>query len=327
MEEFNLIQFQETRNFGKKINTVFEFIKQNFKPLSKSLIVIAGPAVLIGSIFLGSFFSTFMGRALNPQASSPDETLKYFSSASFWGEMVLMYLFLIVSYVISLATINSYAWLYGQKKTNQIEVAEVWEKVRETIWKYLGSILLMVISFVVIFFAATILGVVLQNISTALVILVVIAAIILVIYLAVGISLVFYVQVNEDLGFFEAAARSLRLVSGKWWSTFGISLVLSMIGGAISYIFIIPYYIFIFVSAFNKASGGNPLEMSDTFKVVSFVFLTLYYMSQMLLQSLPSFGLVFQYYNLVELKEAKGLMSDIENFGKPTEDSSRNESF
>lgn len=327
MEEFNLIQFHETRNFGKKINTVFEFIKQNFKPLSKSILFIAGPAVLIGSLFLGSFFSTFMGRALNPQGTSPEETVRFFSSASFWGEMVLMYLFLFVSYVITLATINSYVWLYGQKKTNQIEVAEVWEKVRETIWKYLGSFLLIVVSVVVIFFVVVILSIVLQNISVALVVLFGIAAFIFVVYLFVGISLVFYIQVSEDLSFFEAAARSLRLVSGKWWSTFGISLVLSMIGGAISYIFIIPYYIFMFVSVFNNASTGHAMEMSDTFKVVSFIFLTLYYMSQMLLQSLPSLGLVFQYYNLVELKEAKGLMSDIENFGKPTEDSSRNESY
>jgi hypothetical protein len=69
------------------------------------------------------------------------------------------------------------------------------------------------------------------------------------------------------------------------------------------------------------------MEMSTTFKTVTLVFFTVYYMSQMLLQSLPSLGLVFQYFNLVELKEAKGLMSDIENFGKPTEDNSRNETY
>jgi hypothetical protein len=327
MEEFNLIQFHEARNFGKKINTVFEFLKQNFKPLCKSILFIAGPAVLIGSLFLGSFMTTFLGRSFNPQANSPDETLKYFASPSFWGEMALMYLFLILSYVITLATINSYAWLYGQKKTNQIEVAEVWEKVRETIWKYLGSLMLIIISLVVIVFAVSIFAIVMQKISIGLTILLVIAAVIFVIYLFVGISLVFFIQVNEETGFFEAASRSLQLVSGKWWSTFGISLVLSMIGGAISYIFIIPYYVFIGITAFNSASAGHGMEMSTTFKTVTLVFFTVYYMSQMLLQSLPSLGLVFQYFNLVELKEAKGLMSDIENFGKPTEDNSRNETY
>jgi hypothetical protein len=327
MEEFKAIEFHEARDFGKKINTVFEFIKQNFKPMGKSILFIAGPAVLIGSIFMGSFFTEFIVRAFNPRATSPEETLRYFSSYSFWAGMAMMYLMLILSYVMSLATINSYAWLYGQKKSNQIEVREVWEKTRSILWTYLGSMLLILVCTIVITLAVAVLAILVQQISTVFMIVLIIVAFIFVIYLAGGISLIFFIQVNEGTGFFEAAARSLKLVSGKWWSTFGISMVLSMIGGAISYIFIIPYYIFMFVSMFNSASAGQGIEMSPTFKTVSFIFLTLYYMSQMLLQSLPSVGLVFQYFNLVELKEAKGLIGDIENFGKPTEDNSRQETY
>jgi hypothetical protein len=39
------------------------------------------------------------------------------------------------------------------------------------------------------------------------------------------------------------------------------------------------------------------------------------YIVQMLLYTLPNLGIAFQYFNLVELKEAKGLMDKIDSMG------------
>jgi hypothetical protein len=38
------------------------------------------------------------------------------------------------------------------------------------------------------------------------------------------------------------------------------------------------------------------------------VLFTLYYLAQMVLGALPNIGIAFQYFNLVEMKEAKGLL-------------------
>ena len=40
------------------------------------------------------------------------------------------------------------------------------------------------------------------------------------------------------------------------------------------------------------------------------------YLSQLLLYFLPNIGLAFQYFNLVELKESKGLLSEIDTLGQ-----------
>jgi hypothetical protein len=45
----------------------------------------------------------------------------------------------------------------------------------------------------------------------------------------------------------------------------------------------------------------------------------------MLLSTLPNVGIAFQYFNLVELKEARGLMSQIETIGQPSIDPNRPE--
>jgi len=313
MEEFRPVEFHRTRDFGAKVNTTFEFFKQNFKPISKSLLIIAGPAVLIGSIFLGMFFSDFM--SLVPSAQrNPEETLRYFSSGSFWLRMSMIYVFLFVSYTITLATINGYVDLYYKKKSNDIQLGEVWESVRVLMWKYLGSLLMILVCSFGYGFVVVVVSIVLKMASSALMVLWIMAAVVGFIYLAIGIALLFFIQAHEGLGFFEAAGRSLSLVRGKWWSTFGIAFVLSLIGGVISYIFIIPYYVFIFVSSMHAAHGSKP-EFPDSMTTATYAFFTLYYMAQMLLQTLPQLGLVFQYFNLVERREAKGLISDIDQFG------------
>jgi hypothetical protein len=70
MENFNFIEFHQTRDFSKKMNVTFEFIRQNFKALCKSILFIAGPSVLIASMLIGSFMGDFMtlsqSASLNP---------------------------------------------------------------------------------------------------------------------------------------------------------------------------------------------------------------------------------------------------------------------
>ena len=50
---------------------------------------------------------------------------------------------------------------------------------------------------------------------------------------------------------------------------------------------------------------------------MTIVVLTLTYLAQTLLTALPNVGTAFQYFNLVELKEARGLMAQIETLGQP----------
>ena len=46
----------------------------------------------------------------------------YFTSVSFWLQIVLMMVFFTVSGVMNIATINNYLLLYEKKRTNKIEV-------------------------------------------------------------------------------------------------------------------------------------------------------------------------------------------------------------
>lgn len=317
MEEVNYIELQRARDFGKKINATFEFIKQNFKPLTKSLLLIAGPAILIGSLMIGSFMGDFMGLTLANAAGggNPEALSKYFLSFSFWAQIVLMFVFFIVSTIMSISTMNNYILLYGKNRTNQIAVQDVWDKVRGSLGIYIGSTLLMFLMAVVGVIALVLVIALFSVASPVFSVLGMFAGFGAFIYIMISVSLTLFIQTYEGLGFFDALSRSFKLVRGKWWSTFGLLFVLSLIGSTIAYFFMIPYYVVVMTTAIHKVSSPLTAEAGPS-KILIMSSFTLYNAANLLLSSLSNIGTAFQYFNLVELKEAKGLMADIENVGK-----------
>ncbi len=49
------IELRKTRDFSAKINITFEFMRQNFRILAKSIIYIGGPFILVEGVFMGMY--------------------------------------------------------------------------------------------------------------------------------------------------------------------------------------------------------------------------------------------------------------------------------
>jgi hypothetical protein len=314
MENFNIIDFHRTRDFSRKLNATFEFVKQNFKSLGKSLLFIAGPPMLVASLAGGSFVNEFMSFSLGNAA---EEMQNYFMSMSFWLQIVLMLIFFTIGGVMNIATVNNYLLLYEKKRTNKIEVSEVWERVRATFWMYFGTVFLFMVMVVAIIIVMVIPIGILGTISPLLTVLGFLVFYCGLIYFFFGAALVFIIRTYENKGFFEAVFRSFKLVKDKWWSTFGLIMVLYLIVSVSSYIFLIPGYIVKGVTALHTTSVDTFQEPSLTMQMITIVLFALSYLVQMMLTVLPHVGTAFQYFNLVEMKEAKGLMAQIETLGQP----------
>lgn len=316
MENFNFIEFQHRRDFSMKMNATFEFIKQNFKSLGRSILYIAGPPALIGGLVMASFMDGYMKMIFGGAAQDPELITNYFLSSSFWLQILLGTIFGLLSFVGTIATIYNYLLLYEEKRSNRIDVPEVWARVRDSFWMYFGTAILYAILFIVVYIVLIIPMVLLAAISPLLIFLGMIGLIIGLTYVVFASSLTFMIRGYEKKGFFESILRSFYLVRGKWWSTFGLVFLLFMIVGTVSYIFLIPYYVITLTSALHSVSPGSFSEPSSTSVIISTVFFALYYLAQIFLYTLPNIGIAFQYFNLVELKEAKGLMKDIQNLGQ-----------
>lgn len=315
MENFKIIEFQKQRDFSNKLNATFAFITQNYKSFLKSIIYIAGPPVLVASLllssFIGDFFKLVLGAANNPEALQ-----SYFLTVNFWAQVILMFIFLVVSYVAVIATTNNYMILYAERQTNEIDVTDVWTRVRDSLGMYFSTMALFAVLAIAVYVLMIIPVVVLGAISPVLIFFGVMLLALGALYLAISVSLVFAVRAFEKKGFFESIFRSFYLVNGKWWSTFGLMMILSILVSILSYAFSLPATILQGISMLHdgKSEMNSPMGVMGT---IIFVLNSMAYITQLLLYFLLNIGLAFQYFNLVEMKESKGLMSKIETFGQP----------
>ena len=321
MTTFIPIEFQRQRDFNKKLNDTFEFLRQNLKPLFKSILFIAGPPVLMGSLLMGSFVGRLLSLGMTSNgAQDPTILENYFSSPVLWLQLVAGFIFLLISSVVTIATINNFILLYGEKKSNLIEVHEVWERVRQTFWMYLVTLFLFTLlgvgAFLLLLFPLVLLG----SQFPWFVFFGMIGAMCAFCYVLFGGALTFFIRAYERIGFFAALIRSFRLVRGKWWSTFGLVVVLTFIVYTISYLFIIPWYIVTLVSTLHSATSNALQEPTEGWKLLTIILFTLYYLAQIVMSAIPHIGIAFQYFNLVERKEARGLMTDIQSLGKAVDD-------
>jgi hypothetical protein len=125
-----------------------------------------------------------------------------------------------------------------------------------------------------------------------------------------GTIVIFYFSVLwlEDLGIFASMRRSFQLIWGKWWSTFGLLFVASLIQGMVSIVFALPQY---------AVMMGKMLQLpglsSDLLGVVAQTF---YAVGILFTYCIPLLALAFQYFNLVERHEGYGLRLLVDGLGQ-----------
>lgn len=329
MQTFEPIEFHQTRDFSKKLNATFEFIKQNVKPLTKCLLFIAGPPMFIGSILAGNLYTGYFDFVLgfSRNRGNPEMMVDYLTSPILWIQIAGAVLLMLVSFVVIVSVVNNYMLEYEAKKSNHITVDVIWERVRTTLPMYFGTTLLywlfLMAGYLLIILIITGAG----FLSVFLGVIAGIVTVLGFIYMLVALSFIFVVRAWEKTSFFEAVSRCFTLIKDKWWSTFGLLLVASIIQSTIASAFLIPWYVNFVITMLHNIEGGPVAEPSFISKLINSIFMTLYFIVSFLLYAIPLLALAFQYFNLVELKEAKGLLSKIESIGQPPASQPKDEQY
>jgi hypothetical protein len=199
--------------------------------------------------------------------------------------LLLSMLFMLFSYLIITIVTYSFIVLYKNSDLGSIDVEDVWQRTKSNFW----MLLFTGIGFAVIIFFGFLL------------------LIIPGIYLSVALSIIYIVRIEEGIGFFEAVNRCIKIISGNWWFTFGLIIVVGIIQGFLGFIFYVPNYIVTFFLAFagvDATTGGA----AKLLFIISSIFAAL----GTLLYAISIIAIAFQYYNLIERKEAPGLLTQIE---------------
>lgn len=282
------IVFYKVRDFSQKLNATIEFIRQNVKPLGKSILYILGPLAVLNGLLFSQYIDFVFGTMAPQDPVSAQNPFTFLTSSSYIGFMFLSGF----SALLNFAIIFNFMKIYQERYPEEITVTEV----LNASWKDVLPLF--------------VLGV----LTTILLMVGFIAFIVPGIYLMVIFSLSIPILFFEGKGVFESIGRSFKLIKGKWWSTVGLLIVASVLMYAVSMIFVMPFYVFYFLSMFTliEEIGISADTSSWWFQggmTLSSMFMIL---GSFLTYSIPMVALSFQYFNLVERQESVGLMGEIE---------------
>ena len=317
------IILQQERDFGDKINATFSIVSQNFKTLFLSLLYFAGPLALIGGIANGIFQSSMLGLAsqgtTKPRETSPSEIFadsfgKNFSYIFSFDYLISITFLILASVTVSITT---YAFIIEYRDRDQeepITIERVWARMRAIFLPVLSSygIVLLIISMIVLIFGGIIGALVNSNggvLTGFLSVILVLIAFIPILYFGIMYSLSPAIVAYEGINIWEALSRAKFLIKDKWWSTFGLIIIVAIINSFISVIFAAPVMIVTFMKLLNvggNISGNLPLIITTVISMIG----------QVVVSSLTYVAISFQYFNLVEKREGTTLKTLIQSIGQ-----------
>nr|WP_068887769.1 hypothetical protein [Pedobacter panaciterrae] len=283
------LEFRKLREFGEIINDMFQFVKQNFKPLMRTYIYLCGFFVLAG-LFAAIMYQVGLQKigfgTVSPANSNPFTRLNQIFTYNYF----LVIVFAMLNYTAVIVSILSFISLYIKNGNQAPTVEEVWAYFKYYFLRVLGSSVVVSIFLIVCFLLCGIPF----------------------IYVFPAMSLFYPVMVLENGSFEYSFSRSFKLLKDQWWVTAGAIFVVWIITYACMSMASMPGIILTMVSAFTKASDGM-----STFVII--IATVIQYVCQVFM-ILPVIGVTLCYFNLTERLENTGLIERINQFGNSETD-------
>ena len=316
------INFKKERNFSQKLNATFEFLSQNFKPIGKNVLLISGPFALLTGIFYGIYQTYTFGAAISAGEGTIPEPVD--NLAMLGVSSLGMLFFSLIALTLVVAIVMRHIRQYIKEGHTNIPTGELWNSIGRDFFRVLGTSLSLifatVISIGLLMVPVFTLGIANPGPLFIGFLMLVLFAFFLIVTPA--LMLLYPIRSIEGVGIFKAFGRMFKLISGKWLSTAGLVFVSSIIVSVASAIFAIPMYIMLFMQMLHitegeitaaPATGGL---YSILFSLASGISM----LGSFALYSLLFIAVTFQYFNLVERREASGLLERLESFGEPQTD-------
>lgn len=292
------IRFKRERELGEVLGDTFKFIRQNYKPLLKTLATYVGPAYLILVFAMGFYVFT--------TASSGQDFLSVLGSGSSVG--VNSTSGFLSSVLIGIVFLLLSAWIYNAmlfgtlnliiksyiENDGKIDKAEVGQGVNQQWPQFLGLGFLVSLF---IFFGLTLF-------------------VIPGVFIAVPFALVYSIKVFKDYSVGESISYSFSLIKNNWWISFLTLVIMMILYYLINVVFQLPAIIYSFIKIFTASKQGT---MADPDFMFDWVYLSLSVLSsavQYIVYIIVAISTVLIYFNLNEKKNHTGTYEQIDTIGE-----------
>ena len=289
------IEFYKLRDFGAKMNATIEFLRENIGRLFLNLLFIGGPVALLMSLLLRNLFSS-----MTDAFDFADELQAFNLFAVLGGNYFLLILISWLAGSMIIAVSLTYLRLYNEGVAKETAIGDVFKL---SFKKYGGILILGVLIAIMVFFAFFFF--ILPGV-----------------FLLFVLPLAFVTYVFEDVSAPGALGRTFTLLRGKWWSTFGVGFVGYILAYVIQLVFSLPFMVVYFANIFTliEESANDPGDPTAIFALFTNGYMTVAFAISMvggyLTYCIPLLAWGYQYANLVERSEGRGLMNEIEDFDK-----------
>jgi hypothetical protein len=237
--ELHWIDFKQPRTQSELFGVTLDFIKQNFRKLLLSLVLIAGPLLILANICTTYFLRSLAG---NSDSVFPALFLTY-GSLTFY-QFVIMF----VTY--------AYVNLYLERGPGAVDVPDVFTFMRKNAFLFLRveivSLFIILGGMLFCFFPG--------------------------IYLGIPISFLFMVSVREKLPLSPALSRCFALVKGNWWNVFFFYFLLGICQGFIMLIFYVPGIIINFTATFHQLKTNAVVTELSPWAILTGLLISIGYM-------------------------------------------------
>ena len=305
------INFRQARDFGETFNVSVKFLRQNFKLFFQSLILIAGPFILINAVS-GALYQSQSINFISVMRFAQNNPMNPF--AMYGWSFLLFILTAILANLALVGTTIAFMINYMEKGPNGFTVNDV----GRTLVKNIGNIFAVFFTFLILM---VLIILVIAGIMVAIASFIPVLAIILGIGLFFGLLIIipplmwqlsatYLVKMQEGRSVFNSFGRTREVMRSNFWWTWAIVFCASGAIAILGFVFALPQGIYQVILMFTSLKGGG-VGTSIPFLIVS----TVCTFCSTLLYSILYVINSFHYYSLAEQKDGTGLIERINEIG------------
>lgn len=310
------INFPVVRDFSELFNVSVKFVTQNFKLFFQSLLFIAGPFLLVGSICTAFYTAYLIDKT--PVQQQLGFNYLFMLSRSLGWQYFLIALVEIFGRIILLTTAYAYIAAYDLYGPKNFGVPEVRKLVFQNIGKVIkGFFMVFLIILIFAFLVLAAIGIVasilpiinnLPLVTSFFVMLVFIVVFMVSPPFVWQFSTFYLLQIKEDMGVLDAMRRVRSVIRGEFFLTWIVIVASGFILSAMAIVFNAPQFIYQFIS---QMGGVKVTTDSIAFIAISTTcgFLTKFVFSPILIVN------AFLYFSLDEKKYGTALIKRIDEIG------------
>ncbi|MDZ4663515.1 MAG: hypothetical protein SGJ15_01435 [Bacteroidota bacterium] len=310
------VYVRKARTFGEIFGDTIGYMRQNFKSLFGSILLLVSPFVLGATVLITFLFKGMFANI----TSAANDIMGFYASMA--GTLLLMTLLSLLGYTAFVTVLNEHMLLNDSLPENEKpQIKDILKNFFGQFLRGLGAMFILVIlSLVFGLIIALVFGLMalLIKISAVLGILLFILVYIFFLLIVMPIVLYFYTAIlftsqRHRINVFEAIGKVFKNFKGNFWITWSLSFLCGLITYILSFIVFLPSYIVFIISFFTRMNRNlDDMQNSQAGYDVPIYIIVLFSISGLLIACVYAIYFIMMNLQCASLEEKKEGISILE---------------